>query len=275
MRILHGRVTMMGSESVPVGIDPTKPSISRVYDALLGGKDYYEVDQHVVDHLVETMPQVDVLAKLNRAILGRGVRYLAGEAGLKQYLDLGAGLPTMENTHQVAQSFQPDARVVYVDNDPIVLAHGRALLEQDKSTRVVTADLREPDKVLAHPDVQKMIDFSEPVAVLLVGMLHHLHDGEDPEGVVDGYLDAVPPGSHVFITHFINEGPEAGPVEQSFLEYLGTGRFRTREEILRLFRGLELVEPGLAYLPEWRPDRIVRGKLTLAERLMVGGIARK
>jgi SAM-dependent methyltransferase len=229
----------------------------------------------VVDHLIETMPQVDVLAKINRAILGRGVRYLAGEAGLKQYLDLGAGLPTMENTHQVAQSFHPDARVAYVDNDPIVLAHGRALLERDKGTRVVTADLREPDKVLGHPDVQKLIDFSEPVAVLLVGMLHHLHDDENPEAVVDGYLDAVPPGSHVFITHFLNEGPEAGPVEKSFLEFLGTGRFRTREEILRLFRGLELVEPGLVYLPEWRPDRIVRDKLTLPERLMVGGIARK
>jgi hypothetical protein len=266
---------MTGSESAPVEIDQTKPSISRVYDALLGGKDNYPVDERVCEHLRETMPHIDDLAKLNREILGRGVRYLAGEAGLKQYLDLGAGLPTMENTHQVAQSLQPEANVVYVDNDPIVLAHGRALLEENDQTVVVTADLRHPANVLAHPDVQRMIDFDQPVAVMLVGMLHHLHDDEDPASVVDGYMDAVPSGSHLFITHFCNSGPEAKETENSFLEFLGTGRFRTNDEILALFRGYDLVEPGLVYLPQWRPNRIVRDKLTIIERLMVGAIARK
>ncbi|QIS05617.1 SAM-dependent methyltransferase [Nocardia brasiliensis] len=266
---------MTSSESAPVDFDVSKPSISRVYDALLGGKDYYPSDEHVIKHLQETMPEVDELAKLNRAVLGRGVKYLAGKASLKQYLDLGAGLPTMENTHQVAQAFQPEARVVYVDKDPIVLAHGRALLGDSGQTRVITADLRDPAAVLAHPDVQKMIDFSEPVAVMLVGMLHHLHDDEDPEGVVDGYMDAVPVGSHLFITHFLNNGPESQALEKSFLEFLGTGRFRTEAEIKRLFRGYELVEPGLVPLSYWRPDTIVRDNLTLVEQIIVGGIAVK
>ncbi|MGW4769569.1 SAM-dependent methyltransferase [Nocardia sp. NPDC004278] len=258
-----------------VEIDQTKPSISRVYDALLGGKDNYSVDERVCEHLRATTPHIDDLAKLNREILGRGVRYLAREAGLKQYLDLGAGLPTAENTHQIAQSLQPGAHVVYADNDPIVLAHGRALLQENDQTVVVTADLRNPDNVLEHPDVQRMIDFDRPVAVMLVGLLHYLRDDEDPAGVVDGYMNAVPSGSHLFITHFCDSGPQAKRTEKSFLEFLGRGRFRTKDEILDLFLGYDLVEPGLVYLPRWRPTRIVRDKLTTIERLMVGAIARK
>ncbi|WP_433680447.1 SAM-dependent methyltransferase [Nocardia sp. CA-119907] len=265
----------MTSSRSTVEIDQTKPSISRVYDALLGGKDNYPVDERVCEHLRATTPHIDDLAKLNREILGRGVRYLASEAGLKQYLDLGAGLPTVENTHQIAQSLQPGAHVVYVDNDPIVLAHGRALLEENDQTVVVTADLRNPDNVLEHPDVQRMIDFDQPVAVMLVGLLHYLHDDEDPAAVVDGYMNAVPAGSHLFITHFCDSGPEAERTEKSFLEFLGSGRFRTQDEILDLFLGYDLAEPGLVYLPRWRPNRIVRDKLTVIERLMVGAIARK
>ncbi|QBS40815.1 SAM-dependent methyltransferase [Nocardia sp. CS682] len=266
---------MKNSESAHVEFDVTKPSISRVYDAMLGGKDYYPSDERVLDHLREAMPDVYELAKLNRAVLKRGVRYLAGTAGLTQYMDLGAGLPTMENTHQVAQELQPDASVVYVDNDPIVLAHARALMSLNGRTSVITADLRDPEGVLAHPDVQRLIDLSQPVAVMLVGMLHHLHDDEDPEGVVDAYLDAVPVGSHLFITHFLHTGEESRALEKSFLEFLGTGRFRTYDEIIRLFRGCTLVEPGLVPLSHWRPDSIVRDKLTLVEEIIVGGIAVK
>ncbi|WP_433726805.1 SAM-dependent methyltransferase [Nocardia sp. CA-129566] len=265
----------MTSSRSTVEIDQTKPSISRVYDALLGGKDNYPVDERVCENLRATTPHIDDLAKLNREILGRGVRYLASEVGLRQYLDLGAGLPTEENTHQIAQSLQPGAHVVYVDNDPIVLAHGRALLEENDRTVVVTADLRNPDNVLEHPDVQRMIDFDQPVAVMLVGLLHYLDDDEDPAGVVDGYMNAVPSGSHLFITHFCDSGPDAERTEKSFLEFLGSGRFRTQDQILDLFLGYDLVEPGLVYLPRWRPNRIVRDKLTTIERLMVGAIARK
>ncbi|WP_405166609.1 SAM-dependent methyltransferase [Nocardia sp. NBC_01499] len=266
---------MASSDSTSMEFDQSKPSISRVYDALLGGQDNFPIDRDVVAHLRQTMPQVDDIARLNRTALGRGVRYLAGEAGLRQFLDLGAGLPTMENTHQVAQALQPDARVVYVDKDPMVRAHGQALLKDHDQARVITADLRTPEHVLTHPDVQQVIDFDEPVAVMLVGVLHHLHDDEDPEGIVDAYMNAVPSGSHLFITHFIDTGAEARELEKSFLEFLGTGRFRTQDEILRLFRGFDLIEPGLVPLPQWRPDGAAPSELTLIERLIVGGIARK
>ncbi|WP_069159895.1 SAM-dependent methyltransferase [Nocardia altamirensis] len=264
---------MSGSESAE--FDTSKPSIARVYDALLGGKDNFPADHAVVEHLAETVPEVAEVAKVNRAMLGRGVRYLAGVAGIKQFLDLGAGLPTMENTHQVAGALQPEARVVYVDIDPIALAHGRTLVADEERTTVVAADMRAPAAVLADPDVQQTIDFAEPVAVLLVGILHHLHDDEDPAGIVDQYIAAVPAGSYVFITHFCDSGPEARELEKSFLQFLGTGRFRTEEEILGLFRGLDLVEPGLVYLPEWHPDGEVSSPLSIGQRLMVGGIARK
>ncbi|MFG1792538.1 SAM-dependent methyltransferase [Nocardia sp. NPDC049149] len=264
---------MSGSESAE--FDTTKPSIARVYDALLGGKDNFPADHAVVEHLAETVPEVAEVAKVNRAMLGRGVRYLAGVAGIKQFLDLGAGLPTMENTHQVAGALQPEARVVYVDIDPIALAHGRTLVAGEERTTVVAADMRVPAAVLADPDVQRTLDFAEPVAVLLVGILHHLHDDEDPAGIVDQYLAAVPAGSYVFITHFCDSGPEARELEKSFLQLLGTGRFRTEDEILGLFRGLDLVEPGLVYLPEWHPDGEVPSSLSIGQRLMVGGIARK
>jgi SAM-dependent methyltransferase len=255
--------------------DVTKPSIARAYDAVLGGKDNYAVDRAVADELRRTSPRIGALAWWNRAILGRGVRYLAAEAGVRQFIDLGAGLPTMENTHQVAQRHAPGARVVYVDIDPIVLAHGRALLAANDRTAVITADLRRPCSILDHPDTRQLIDLSEPVAILLVGMLHHLHDDEDPEGIVRAYMGAVPPGSHLFITHFCDSGPEARALEKTFLAFLGTGRFRTTEEIRRFFTGLEMVEPGLVYLSEWRPDGPVSCRPTIAQRLMVGGIGRK
>ncbi|MFD5318886.1 SAM-dependent methyltransferase [Streptomyces sp. NPDC127098] len=256
-------------------IDLSRPSIARVYDAVLGGKDNYEVDRVVADQVRLDMPHISDVGWYNRAVLGRGVRYLAEQAGIDQFIDLGAGLPTLENTHQVAQRHNPDARVVYVDIDPIVLAHGRALLEENENTAVVTADLREPEKVLAHPSVRRLIDFSRPVGVLLVGILHHLHDDEGPKAIVDAYMDAVPAGSHLMITAFCDTGPEARAVQETMLEFLGTGRFRTLEEITAYFDGYELLEPGVVALPMWRPDGPVGTPLSIAQRLMVGGVAHK
>ncbi|MDT0307399.1 SAM-dependent methyltransferase [Streptomyces sp. DSM 44917] len=257
------------------GIDMSRPSIARVYDAVLGGKDNYAVDRVVADEVRRTMPHISDVGWYNRAVLGRMVRHLTTEAGIRQFLDLGAGLPTLENTHQVAQRHAPDARVVYVDIDPIVLAHGRALLEENERTTVVTADLRDPKAVLGHEGVRRLIDFSQPVGVLLVGMLHHLHDDEDPQGVVDAYMAAVPSGSHLVVTHFCDTGPEARAVEETMMEFLGTGRFRTLDEIGAYFRGLDLLDPGVVPLPQWRPDAPVDGPLTVAHRLMAGGVARK
>ncbi|WP_326794773.1 SAM-dependent methyltransferase [Streptomyces sp. NBC_01808] len=259
----------------PGDIDTTKPSIARAYDVVLGGKDNYKVDRAVADQLRQTMPHIDDLAWLNREALGRTVRYLTAEAGIDQLIDLGAGLPTMENTHQVAQRHLPGARVVYVDNDPIVLAHGRALLQENDDTFVITADLRRPQEILEHPDVRRLIDFSRPVAILLVGILHHLHDDEDPQGIVDAYMDAVPSGSHLVITAFCDVGEEARALQDTFLSFLGTGRFRTAAEIESYFTGLELLEPGVVSLPHWRPDKPVRTDLKLYERLMAGGVGRK
>jgi S-adenosyl methyltransferase len=265
----------VADEGATPEFDMTRPTIARAYDAVLGGKDNFAPDRAIAAELTKTVPQIGDLAQYNRAILGRGVRFLAERAGIRQFLDLGSGLPTVENTHQVAQRYAPDARVVYVDIDPMVLAHGRALLETDKRTAVVTADLREPDRILAHPEVTRLIDLSEPVAVMLVGILHHLHDDEDPEAIVRAYMNAVPAGSHLFVTSFCDSGPDAAALEKTLLRFLGTGRFRKRNEIERYFDGLEMVEPGLVYLPEWHPDRPVSGDLSVVARLMIGGIARK
>lgn len=174
----------------------------------------------------------------------------------------------------MAQRANPGSRVAYIDNDPIVLAHGRALLADGDQTAVVTADLTDVGGVLSHPEVRRLIDFKEPVAILLVGMLHHFHDDQNPAGVAAAYMDAVPSGSHLFITHFCRSGPEAVALEEAFLQLLGTGRFRTLEEIERYLAGLEIIEPGVVYLPAWRPDEPA-GQLTTVDKLMAGGIGRK
>ncbi|GAA3751204.1 SAM-dependent methyltransferase [Plantactinospora mayteni] len=257
------------------GIDTSKPSIARAYDVVLGGKDNFAIDRAVVGEMLKIVPQLPEVAAYNRQILSRGVRYLVEEAGIRQFMDLGSGLPTRENTHQVAQRSAPDARVVYIDNDPIVLAHGRALLVENENTTVVTADLRDPESILANPEVHRLIDFSQPVGVLLVGILHHLHDDEDPQSVAEAYLAAVPSGSHLFMTSFCASFPEAAELEETYLSVLGTGRFRTLEELQGFFGDLEMVEPGLVPLPQWRPESPIDHDLTVAELLMAGGIARK
>ncbi|GAA3591128.1 hypothetical protein GCM10022419_087360 [Nonomuraea rosea] len=189
--------------------------------------------------------------------------------------NLGSGLPTVENTHQVAQRTHPESRVVYVDNDPMVRAQGQALLAANERTAVVTSDLRDPAAILGDESVKRLIDLGRPVGVMLVGILHHLHDDEDPQGIVEAYMAAVPSGSHLFITHFCASSQESRDAEQKYLALLGTGRFRTVAEITAFFDGFELVEPGVVPLPLWRPEAGVPEELTVGQRLMFGGIARK
>ncbi|GAA3677564.1 SAM-dependent methyltransferase [Nonomuraea antimicrobica] len=255
-------------------IDTTKPSIARAYDVVLHGKDNFEVDRAFVAEIAKVIPEIYDVAAYNRQILGRGVRFLIDQ-GVTQFLDLGSGLPTVQNTHQVAQSVNPEARVVYVDNDPMVLAHGRALLAENDRTGVVTSDLREPAAILADEAVKRLIDFSRPVAVMMVGILHHLHDDEDPWGIVEAYMAAVPSGSHLFVTHFCDSFPGSREAEEKYLAILGTGRFRTVAEITSFFKGHDLVEPGVVPLPQWRPEEDVPGELSVGQRLMFGGIAVK
>jgi hypothetical protein len=268
---------------VPPGVDATVPSIARVYDVFLGGKDNFAVDREMAAAVAQIHPNGPAMGKVNRAFLGRVVRYLTREVGIRQFLDLGSGLPTQGNVHQIAHAIDPGARVVYIDNDPMVLAHGRALLADNQTTAVVTADIRRPDEILANDQVQKYIDFSQPVGLLAFAILHHFNDDEDPVGIAARLRGAVPAGSHMALSHFFNpeqEHPEAAreaeEVEKLFSEQLGTGRFRPRADITSLFGDWELVEPGLLPPPEWRPepeDHPV--ERTLTYYTLVGGVARK
>ncbi|WP_043628046.1 SAM-dependent methyltransferase [Nonomuraea candida] len=269
--------------SAPSGIDTTRPSVARVYDFMLGGKDNYEIDRQVAQAALRIAPDAPEAALANREFLRRTVRHLAAEAGIRQFLDIGSGLPTQGNVHEVAQAVIPGAHVVYVDHDPIVLAHGRALLAVDETTTIVEADAREPEKILDDPRTRSLIDFDEPVGLLLFGILHHLSDEEDPAGIAARLIRPLAPGSHVVISHFHNPGQErpevaeqAATAEKLFNEHLGTGRWRTRAEILAFFDGLDLLEPGLVPLPEWRPETgDHQAAPGITYHTFVGGVARK
>ncbi|WP_083887930.1 SAM-dependent methyltransferase [Nocardia asiatica] len=266
----------------PVGVDTTRASIARVYDATLGGKDNYEVDRYVRDKVAEVAPRQSDVARMNRRWLHRVVRYLAGTAGIDQFLDIGAGLPTAVNTHEVAQQQNPEARVVYVDNDPVCNIHGRALLECNDQTRFVLSDLTEPDTLLRHSEVTQHIDLTRPLALILCGILHHVDDDLDPAGIMRRYVAALPAGSYVAITHFYDpaDGGEAHDMavelQRRFTEMgLGSGWYRTREQIASYFGDLELIEPGLVELDDWWPmGPALRPRLT-EERLLLGGVGYK
>jgi S-adenosyl methyltransferase len=259
---------------MPPEIDISKPSVARVYDAVLGGKDNFAADRAVAAKAQEAFPDGGKAAHVNRALLGRAVRYMAG-VGIAQFVDLGSGLPTVRNTHEIAQAVSPAARVVYVDNDPIVLTHGRALLADNSSTVVVAADLLEPDAVMAAPEVAGFLDLSRPVGLILNAVIHHVLDVEKPHDVVDRYKELLAPGSYLLLTHFSNVSEQARGLEAVLLRMLGRGQLRSREAITRFFEGFDLVEPGIVHLPEWRPDEPVKYPLDISELLYLGGLARK
>jgi hypothetical protein len=259
---------------VPPEIDTTKPSVARVYDAILGGKDNFAADRAIAAEAVKAMGDGGSGARLNRAALGRAVRFMARH-GVAQFFDLGSGLPTVQNTHQIAHAVEPAARVVYVDNDPSAYIHGRVLLADDALTTVVLGDIREPDTLLAMPGVTRFIDFSKPVGLILNAVIHHLLDEEDPHGIIERYKRVLAPGSYMQLTHFSDSSPEAMANEQVLRQSLGRGQTRGRAEIARFFDGLDLVEPGLVYLPEWRPDEPVTLPLDPGAKLMLVGVGRK
>jgi hypothetical protein len=274
---------VVNEESAPVGVDTSKPSIARVYDYMLGGKDNFAVDRGAAEMALRITPDGPKAARANREFLRRVVRFLATEAGIRQFLDIGSGLPTQGNVHEIAQQIDPGINVVYVDSDPMVLAHGRALLDDHQTVAVVQADIRRPEEIITHPEVRAFIDFDQPVGLLLLGILHHLNDDEDPGAVATALRDALAPGSYVVISHFQDPGaahPEASrkalEVEKIFNQTLGTGRWRTHDEILGYLAGLELLEPGVVPLPEWRPgpdDEQFEQNDT--HHTFVGGLARK
>jgi hypothetical protein len=241
--------------SLSADADLSVPSVARAYDYLLFGKDHYEVDRQMIHQMLKATPDMVWVARENRAYLGRVVRCLAELCGIRQFVDHGSGLPTQDNVHQVAQRHAPDARVVYIDNDPVVLAHGRALLAEDESTTVITADLAHPDDILGNPEVQRLIDFTQPVGLLYISVLHCIPDSDDPWGVVKRMLDAVPSGSHLAISHLVSDDDQAAAeVTRLANQAMRWGRVRRPDEVHRFFEGLEVVEPGLGNCAEWRLD---------------------
>jgi S-adenosyl methyltransferase len=241
------------------------PNPARVYDYLLGGKDNFPADRVVAEQLLGIAPVARDVVEDNRAFLRRVVRLLTREAGIRQFIDLGSGLPTQGNVHEVAQAVAHDARVIYVDNDAMVVTHGRALLAGD-NTDVVEADLREPDLLMGHPEVRELIDFNQPVALLLMAILHFIPDDEDPLGIVARFRDALPAGSYLAISHGTRDipaRPDMSPeemtdmgtrVEQLYQLTTGTLVTRTRAQIEPFFDGLELLPPGVVEIQRWRPD---------------------
>ena len=232
---------------------------ARVYDYLLGGKDNFAADREVGDGLTAAIPSMPLLIRDNRAFLGRAVGYLAREAGIRQFLDIGTGIPTGGNTHEVAQAAAPDSRVVYVDNDPIVLAHARALMASDPAgaTAFIQEDFREPGKILADPALRATLELDKPVALILVAILHFFADDENPQGIVSSLVDALPSGSYLTITHLtadfmdvdqVGRATQAG--QQGGITYVP----RSQAEIAAFFDGLDLAEPGVVPVQAWRPE---------------------
>lgn len=270
---------MSRAHPAPSGVNTEVPSIARVYDASLGGKDNFEVDRQLFARITDVAPEAPQLSQANRRWLGRVVAHLADAAGIDQFLDLGAGLPTAENTHEIAQRHRSDATVVYVDNDPAVAAYGRAILASNARTRLATADFLRPGEVRSTAS-EAGLDLHRPLALLQVGTLHHVGDEEDPWSVMRSYVDDLPSGSHVALTHWWNPA-DGGAAEDLAVDIerrvtdLSPGRFRTTEQIARFFDGLELLEPGLVELDHWRPAEPVAAARSVVERLMIGGVGRK
>ena len=262
-------------------IDTSVPHPARRYNYWLGGKDNFQADRESGDAIAAIFPSVRLAALENRAFLRRAVTYLAKDAGIRQFLDIGTGIPTADNTHEVAQRIAPESRVVYVDNDPIVLTHARALLTSTPqgATAYIDADLREPEKILNHPDLLKTLDLSQPVALMLVAVLHFILDDEDPHGIVARLLDALPSGSYIVISHATEDF--ASEEEKRKAEAaIASGRHgiflgRSRDEVARFVTGLELVPPGLVPVAEWRAEEEPQPRPTPAEVPGYAVIARK
>jgi nicotinamide riboside kinase len=239
----------------PPEVDVERANVARVYDALLGGSHNFAADRDVASALTAIEPTARDAARANRAFLGRAVKFLV-DSGIRQFLDIGSGVPTSGNVHEIAQAVAPESRVVYVDTDPVAIAHSRSILAGNDRATIVHADLREPEVILAHPDVTRLIDFDQPMALLLVAVLHFITDEEQPGDLVKRLTAATAPGSYVTISHGTLDGRSSQvveAVEKLYSRASAPGRPRDHASIARFFDGLELLDPGVVYLPLWRP----------------------
>ena len=260
-------------------IDATVPTAARMYDYYLGGKDNYAADRAAVEELDKVVPSTRVLAVNNRRFLQRVVRVLAEDFGIRQFLDHGSGLPTQDNVHQVAQSIDPESRVVYVDNDPMVLVHGRALLDQNDRTAVIQADMRDTEGIFSHPDTKRLIDFSVPVGVLFVSVMHCIPDSDTdgPPALARRVRERLAPGSLMVMCQLVSEDPEVRDYVTDFMDTTtqgNWGRVRREQDVAALFEGLEILPPGLVEVSTWRPDTEVAPRQQTQEWIEFGGVAR-
>jgi hypothetical protein len=269
-------------EYVPPGVDVSRPSAARLYDYYLGGSNNYAVDRAAAERIRAMLPELSDLAWVNRGFLQRAVRWLA-EQGVHQFIDLGAGLPTQSNTHEVAQKFDPDVRVVYVDHDPYVAIQAAHLLGDEPNTAVITADLRERAVVLEHPELNRLIDFEQPVGLLAVAVMHFVPERDDPWGIIDGYMRALAPGSYLVLSHGTSDRQSETVAEAVREVYRGAQdqmHDRTKPEVERFFEGLELVPPypgaraGVTFVGEWGAEDPAAADSD-GSRWFYGGVARR
>jgi hypothetical protein len=243
----------MVAEQVPGTVSANVPNVARVYDYMLGGKDNFPADREAAERILVAFPEARDGVRENRVFLRNVVRYLVGEVGIRQFLDIGTGLPTQQNVHQVAQAVAEDARVVYVDNDPVVCVHGRVLLADTDAVAMVEADLRQPERILNDPATLRLIDFSQPVVVLLVAILHFISDEEDPYTLVARLRDAMAPGSYLVVAHMLDAEERRSDADQLKQVYSRSSAGvvpRTLDEIMRFFDGLEMVDMDRFVAPE-------------------------
>jgi SAM-dependent methyltransferase len=243
-------------EWAPESVDIERPSVARMYDYYLGGSHNFAADREAARRVIAAVPEAPLMAQANRAFLRRAVGFMI-QSGIRQFLDIGSGIPTVGNVHEIAQRADPEARVVYVDSDPVAVAHSQEILAYNDLAIAIQEDLRRPDRILDHPDVHKLLDFEQPVGVLVVAVLHFISEADDPAGVFATILAALAPGSFLALSQATAEGrgdDERRDAEAVYRSIDNSLSVRSRADLARLFDGFELVEPGVVWVPEWRPD---------------------
>ncbi|WP_319458757.1 SAM-dependent methyltransferase [Micromonospora sp. RTP1Z1] len=267
---------MQRPDWAPDTIDIERPSVARMYDYYLGGSHNFAADRAAARAMVEAVPEAPLMAQANRAFLRRAVQFLA-DAGVRQFLDIGSGIPTVGNVHEIAQRIDPASRVIYVDVDPVAVAHSREILNGNDRTTVIQEDLRRPAAILAHPEVTKLLDFSQPVAVMIVAVLHFIPYQDRPEEILRTLRAALAPGSYLVMSQASDDGRgETGERAEAERVYRRTDNqlwIRSRSELTALFDGFELVDPGVVWVPQWRPESPDQAE-NAEQAVFIGGVGR-